>query len=154
MTSTPGTPAAGPPGGAPRPPRRWRASDADRAAAVARLQEAVGRGLLTLDEGDERIAAAFSARYLDELSPLSADLPPAPAGPAAVGWRRLGESFVAQLRYELQTTASAGLRSRRFAASVLAVLFFVVLVLTLVGAVLHGVAGPGDFHQHFFDQGR
>lgn len=149
MTSTPGTPPAGPAGSAP-PSRRLRASDADRAAAVARLQEAVGRGLLTLDEGDERMAAAFGARYLDELAPLWADLPaPAPAGPNVMGWRKLGESLVTQLRHELQTTASSGVRSRRFAVSAIAVLLFVALVLAFVGAVLHGVSSPGDFHQHF-----
>lgn len=145
MTSTPGTP-----GPAGSPPRRLRASDADRTAAVARLQEAVARGLLSLDEGDERMAAAFGARYVDELAPLWADLPaPVPAGPAVPGWRNLGESFVTQLRYELQTTANSGVRSRRFVVSALTVLVFVGLVLALVGAVLHGTAGPGDFHQHF-----
>jgi hypothetical protein len=137
------------------PPRRLRASDADRAAAVARLQEAVGRGLLTLDEGDERMAAAFAARYVDELAPLWADLPaPAPAGPATMGWRRIGEALAAQLRYELQMTASSGLRSRRFAVSALAVLFFVLLVIAMVGAVLHGAADPGGYHHHFFDPNR
>jgi DUF1707 SHOCT-like domain len=150
MTSTPGTPAAGPVGSAAPPPRRLRASDADRAAMVARLQAAVGHGLLTLDEGDQRMAAAFAARYVDELSPLTADLPaPVPAEPFPVGWQRLGESFVAQLRHELRTTASSGVRSWWFAATALAVVLFVFLTLAVVGAVLHGVAEPGEFHEHF-----
>lgn len=155
MTSTSVPPVPVPAVRAVPPPPRLRASDADRAAMVARLQEAVGRGLLTLDEGDERMAAAFGARYVDELAPLTADLPaPAAPGPRAVGWRQLGESFVAQLRHELQATASSGVRSRRFAVSALAVVLFVLLVMTVVGAVLHGVAGPGDFHGHFFDRNR
>lgn len=162
MTSTPGTLAAAGPAGPPAPAapaappsRRLRASDADRAAVVTRLQAAVGRGLLTLDEGDERMAAAFAVRYVDELSPLTSDLPaPAPTGPQPVGWRQLGESLVAQLRHELRATASSGVRSRRFAATALAVLFFVLLAVTAVGAVLHGVAGPGDFHGHFFERNR
>ena len=154
MTSTSVPPRSVPPVHAVPPPR-LRASDADRAAMVVRLQEAVGRGLLTLDEGDERIAAAFGARYVDDLAPLTADLPaPAPAGPQAVGWRQLGESFVAQLRHELQATASSGVRSRRFAVSALAVLLFVLLVVAFVGTVLHGVAGPGDFHEHVFPRYR
>ena len=149
MTSTPATPLLAPARSAP-PARRLRASDADRVAAVGRLQEAVGRGLLTLDEGDERMAAAFAARYVDELAPLWADLPsPAPAPSATMGWRKLGQEVLAQLRYELQTTAASGVRSRRFAVSAIAVLIFVALVLAFVGAVLHGVSDPGDFHQHF-----
>lgn len=155
MTSMPATPFSGAAGKSASPPRRIRASDADRTAAVARLQQAVARGLLTLDEGDERMAAAFAARYVDELPPLEDDLPaPAPASPPVLGWRRIGRSVADQLRYELQTTASSGLRSRRFVVSALAVAFFVLLVLAMVGAVLHGAAGPGDFHQHsqFFDR--
>lgn len=155
MTSTPAPSAAGPVWKAGPPSRRLRASDADRAAMVARLQEAVGRGLLTLDEGDERMASAFAARYVDELAPLTADLPaPAPGGPAAVGWRQLGEAFVDQLRAELQMTAAAGVRSRRFAVSAFAVLLFVLLVLAMVAAVLHGAGGPGDFYRHPFGPGR
>jgi len=64
-----------------------RASDAEREAVVARLRDAAGEGRLTVEELDERIDAAYAARTLDELEPLTADLPaPAPgASPAAVG---------------------------------------------------------------------
>lgn len=151
--SQPARPSWNPAGRAASPPRRLRASDADRAAAVARLQEAVGRGLLTLDEGDERMAAAFAARYVDELAPLWADLPaPLPPTPPVPGWRRIGTSIVDQLRYELQTTATSGVRSRRFAASAVVVLFFVAMVLLAVGAVLHGVGDPADFHRQVFER--
>ena len=54
---------------------QMRASDQDREQVVARLNEAVGKGLLTLPEAEERIAAAYKARYLDDLPPLTVDLP-------------------------------------------------------------------------------
>jgi hypothetical protein len=72
------------------PPPRLRASDADREAAVRTLIDAIARGLLTLQEGDERVAAAYAARFRDELPRLTADLPPAPVpAPVAPGWRAL-----------------------------------------------------------------
>lgn len=58
-------------------PVRLRASDVERLAVAEVLQDAVGKGLLTLTEGDERTAAALAAVYRDELTPLTADLPPA-----------------------------------------------------------------------------
>lgn len=56
-----------------------RASHADRDRVVDALRIAAGDGLLTADELDERLEAALSARTLSELSPLTADLPPASA---------------------------------------------------------------------------
>ncbi|GAA1259382.1 DUF1707 SHOCT-like domain-containing protein [Streptomyces javensis] len=53
-----------------------RASHADRDRVVDVLRIAAGDGLLTADELDERLEAALSARTLDELAPLTADLPP------------------------------------------------------------------------------
>ena len=44
-----------------------RASDADRAATARTLQDAVGRGLLTYEEGSDRMAAAYAARFLTAL---------------------------------------------------------------------------------------
>jgi hypothetical protein len=52
-----------------------RASDAEREATVARLREAAGEGRLTVEELAERIDAAYAASTLDELEPLTADLP-------------------------------------------------------------------------------
>ena len=51
--------------------RRVRASDADRLATVERLQDAVARGLLTPDEGSERMADAFAAVFLVLVGALS-----------------------------------------------------------------------------------
>jgi Domain of unknown function (DUF1707) len=52
-----------------------RASDAERADAVARLHAALGTGRLDLAETDERVAAAYAARHRHELSALLSDLP-------------------------------------------------------------------------------
>jgi Domain of unknown function (DUF1707) len=70
---------------------QMRASDEDRERVVARLNEAVGLGLLTLPEAEERIATAYAARYLDDLTPLTADLPdPNPPKPEREHRRRPG----------------------------------------------------------------
>lgn len=55
-----------------------RASDRDREEAVAALRLATSEGYLTLLEFEERLDAAFSARYVDELDRLLSDLPRAP----------------------------------------------------------------------------
>src|SRR5690349_9922519 len=52
-----------------------RASDADRQAAVARLQAALGEGRLTVDEFSQRAQAADEAVTTDQLDQLVADLP-------------------------------------------------------------------------------
>ncbi len=62
-----------------------RASDADRDRVVDVLRDAAADGRLTVDEFDERMAAALSSRTLAELAPLTADLVAVPAGPARPG---------------------------------------------------------------------
>lgn len=52
-----------------------RASDRDREQVVAQLRDAVGEGTLTLAEAEERITAAYAARYRRDLAGLTADLP-------------------------------------------------------------------------------
>jgi hypothetical protein len=59
----------------PAQPPATRASDADREAAVARLEKALAEGRITVDEFRERTEAAYSAVMTRELEPLSADLP-------------------------------------------------------------------------------
>ena len=67
-----------------------RASDVDREAVVTTLREAYTAGRLTLDEFDERMAAAYAGRTWGDLRALTADLPVQPVlgtdipGPAAV----------------------------------------------------------------------
>jgi hypothetical protein len=114
---------------------------------VAVLQEAVGRGLLNPDEGSERMAAAFAAVHLDDLPPLTADLPTAPSPRVAPGWRPLAEMTLTQLRNSLGDATTGRLGPR---AVVLAALV-VVLVLIVAGMSLDllldgGGPGPGDFH--------
>ncbi|HSV65139.1 MAG TPA: DUF1707 domain-containing protein [Mycobacteriales bacterium] len=81
-------------------PTGVRASDDDRERVAGVLRQAAAVGFLTLDEADERMAAAYAARYRSELTPLTADLPdsgrhvvggfggwpgrPGPADPAAL----------------------------------------------------------------------
>jgi hypothetical protein len=126
----------------PAAPTRIRASDADRAATVDALQDAITRGLLSHDEGGERMAAAFAATHLDELPPLTADLPSAaPAPHTASGWRALWAALVAQLRQEVRATRAAGIRSKRFVITVLVALCLIALVVAGIVGAFHG--GPG-----------
>ncbi len=52
-----------------------RASDADREQAARVLWVAAGEGFLTPDEAEDRVTAAYAARFRDELASLTADLP-------------------------------------------------------------------------------
>jgi hypothetical protein len=130
------------------PPPRMRASDADREAVVHTLLDALARGLLTLDEGDERVAAAYAARYLDELPRLTADLPPAPAtAPAAPGWRALTSLIWLQVR---TTVAALWRRTRRTvrARPRLVVGMLALLALLFLIAATAGGAGAGESGGH------
>jgi Domain of unknown function (DUF1707) len=76
----------GPANAGPARRTEQRASDADRDIAADILCAAVGDGRLTLDELDDRLGAALSARTVTELAALIADLPgrcapPRPARP-------------------------------------------------------------------------
>jgi hypothetical protein len=53
-----------------------RASDADREAAVERLRTAALEGRLDSDELEERLAAAYGARWTSELARLTVDVTP------------------------------------------------------------------------------
>ena len=81
--------AAGPAGPSPR----MRAGTTDRQAAVDRLSTHFADGRLDATEFDQRVATAYSSTYLDELTPLFADLPQArpqhpswAAGPPGPAW--------------------------------------------------------------------
>jgi hypothetical protein len=52
-----------------------RASDADRERVATIVSNAVGQGMLTLGEADERLARVWAARHLEDLAPITADLP-------------------------------------------------------------------------------
>jgi hypothetical protein len=121
---------------------RLRASDVDRLATVLVLQDAVARGLLTPDEGSDRMAAAFAAVHVAELPPLTADLPSGQATHTPPGWRPLATMAAEQVRASLHDTPSGRLNPARVA---FAVLIAVILVL-LFGAMVGAFFGGGDFH--------
>lgn len=52
-----------------------RASDDEREQIAHILRTAMTEGRLTLQEGEERLAATYAATYRDDLTPLTADLP-------------------------------------------------------------------------------
>jgi hypothetical protein len=77
----------------PRDPALLRVSDADRHKVAEILRQAAGEGRLDLDELDERLESAYSAKTYADLVPITADLPvrdsqrlpgplPHPASPA------------------------------------------------------------------------
>ena len=90
-----------------------RAGNADREKVVGQLNAAFAEGRLDVGELDERVSAAYAAKTLGELAPLTADLPvsqvpakrsapparraedrPAPAGEAAAArWAPVGGAF-------------------------------------------------------------
>ncbi len=59
-----------------------RASDAERERTAETLHAAAGEGRLSLEELEERLTAAYAARYRHELPALTADLPAATSGSA------------------------------------------------------------------------
>jgi hypothetical protein len=122
-----------------------RASDAERQAVVAVLHDAFTRGLLTMEECDERIAAAYAVRFVRDLAPLTADLPPltAPA-PVAPGWRALLALAWLQLRTALAGVTWRGLRARPRIAIALAA----VLAVLFLGATTAGALAGGDHEFH------
>jgi Domain of unknown function (DUF1707) len=133
-------------------PIRLRASDADRHATVTVLQDATARGLLSHDEGGERMAAAWAARFQDELPVLTADLPAPRVEPtASPGWRQLSSLTVAQVRTTAGDLATGGWRSRQ---TVVLIALLVLIGLVVGVAALHGGIGgvegpPGGFgHPH------
>ncbi len=61
----------------PTDPARLRVSDDDRHAVAEVLRKAAGEGRIDLDELDERLEAAYSAKTYGDLVPITADLPAA-----------------------------------------------------------------------------
>jgi hypothetical protein len=90
---------------------QMKASDADRDAVVAALSEHFQVGRLTGEELDERTGRALTARTLNELDELTADLPAiGPAGPApVVRPRRVGDPLLAPVAAALAALAIAAL---------------------------------------------
>ncbi len=135
----------------PDPPPPARASDAEREAVVMVLHDAVARGLLTLAEGEERVAAAYATRFRDDLARFTADLPPGPPrAPVAPGWRALLLLTWFQLRCELTRPSVRRLAHapRRLVLGVVALL----VVLSLAGmAVADAVDHQPMEHHHGYE---
>ena len=66
-----------------QPPPQLRAADADREAAAQRLHRAAVEGRLDAEELEERLAVAYSAKWVGELDGLTADVTPPVPAPAA-----------------------------------------------------------------------
>src|SRR4051794_35247523 len=133
--------------------RRLRASDAEREAVVHQLHEAVGRGLLSVEEGHERTATAYAARYVDELGPLTHDLPdPAPVAP---GWRAVASTAALQARTSLMGAPSwsSADRRRRRGVLLVGILLALLLVIALTAAAVSGAGDWGGYgyHHHWRD---
>ena len=71
-------------------PETLRASDADRQAAVERLERGLAEGRITAEEFQQRTEAAYAATTTAVLRPLLADLPDQPAPAEVVGRRTPG----------------------------------------------------------------
>ena len=66
------------PSPAPQPDPGLRASDAEREDTVTRLREHAATGRLDVEELEQRIGAAYTARTHGDLAALQQDLPRAP----------------------------------------------------------------------------
>ncbi len=108
-----------------------RASDADRDAAAAVLSGALATGRLTSTEYAERLDAAYAAKTLGDLAPLTRDLP---AGDA------MGTSGGVAARAEVAARFSKVIRSGRWVAGRRTRLTarFGALIVNLSDAVLPG----------------
>ena len=131
----------------PSGPPPMRASDADRLATVQVVQNAVARGLLTPDEGSQRMAAAFAAVHLHELGALTADLPRAPSEPSPPGWSTLATLAVVQLRSSLKDASTGRLHPARVAVALLVAVLLLVAVGSLTADLLFDDFGGG--HEGF-----
>lgn len=78
-----------------RPTQDLRASDVDREATVERLRVAAIEGRLDADELEERLTAAYAARWCRELEGLTRDVTPPAQRVAPVRTRQL---FIPQTR--------------------------------------------------------
>ena len=152
MSGEQGRPAFGPPGRTigQRPPLRppkldpapkpdvslLRISDSERQEFVDQLSRHCAEGRLTLEELDERIAAAWAARTQAELAPLAADLPLlAPAKkpePDFKAWLADGKALLMALPSRLLIAGAAG----------------VALVLILLVALVAAPFGGHGFNPH------
>ena len=83
-----------------RDPAQLRISDHDRHQVAELLRQAAGEGRLDLEELDERLEAAYSAKTYADLVPITADLPVRPTDhPAVPQGVPLGQPLVPAATY-------------------------------------------------------
>ena len=83
-----------------RDPAQLRISDHDRHQVAELLRQAAGEGRLDLEELDERLEAAYSAKTYADLVPITADLPVRPTDhPAASQGVPVGQALVPAATY-------------------------------------------------------
>ncbi|MEZ0068938.1 hypothetical protein ABIA32_004979 [Streptacidiphilus sp. MAP12-20] len=102
------------------PSDELRASDADRERVAEALRDAYAEGRLDVEEHGQRLDAAYAAKTMGELAPLTKDLPaaagtpPRPAPAAAAG--PAGEGYVTPDSNELVAIFGGAQRKGRFRA--------------------------------------
>jgi hypothetical protein len=107
--------------------RPIRASDRERDSVVDVLRDAYTDGRLTLDEFEERMAAAYAAKTWTDLRQLTGDLPAEPLLGADLNYRP-------QAGRQPQTVTPPGLPQGRRRDRPLGVLLPVVFILILFAA--------------------
>jgi hypothetical protein len=116
----------------PSPTPDPRASDADRDRVAAVLGDALATGRLTSTEHAERLEAAYSAKTMGELVPITADLPASTSG--------AGDGAPDLSRHEVSAVFSKVIRQGRWVAGRNTRLrsSFGALIVNLADAVLPG----------------
>jgi hypothetical protein len=103
--------------GDPNAALEMRAADSDRERVAEQLRDAAGHGRLTMDELEERLERAYSAKTYAELEPLTRDLPatgttaPLPA-PTRSGTSRLVGGTPSGRRWSIAIMSGSHRRGR------------------------------------------
>ena len=109
----------------------------------------MARGLLTPAEGSDRMKVAFAAVHLDDLTPITADLPEAAARNESAGWRPLLLTVFEQLKSSLRSALTGRRRPAQLGAALLIAFLLISCGLTFAHLVLDGGGGGrGDFGGH------
>ena len=87
-----------------------RASDADRAAVTRILEDAVGQGMLSLDEYTERVDVVLAARTRRDLDTVIVDLPHVRREPAVPAQPEVHRSWMSSISRKGQWTVPPRLR--------------------------------------------
>ena len=100
-----------------------RASDADREETISRLHHAASEGRLDADELEERISAAYAAKFCTDLARLTADVTPPSRRPAPVPGRPVFTTSARRTNGFAIASLVTGLLWMWWLGSVLAVVF-------------------------------